>query len=333
VTATPPVAHSPSEVNPARLAIFGKPLPAQFESTANPISDDKVTLGRMLYYDKRLSRNQDISCNTCHDLKAYGVDGKKTSTGHKGQRGTRNSPTVYNAAGHFVQFWDGREPTIESQAGGPMINPVEMANIDHHKVELVLSSIPAYVDLFKKAFPQDPEPVNIRNATAAIGAFERKLVTPSRFDKFLAGDQTALTDAEKVGLNKFLDTGCTTCHLGTLLGGTMYQRAGLTRPWPNQTDPGRFQATKVEGDRMMFKVPSLRNITKTAPYFHDGGTDKLNDAVRMMALHQLGKELSDEDINSIVTFLGSLAGDIPAEFIKEPTLPPSTKSTPKPDPA
>jgi cytochrome c peroxidase len=331
--AAKPAAPAPATINPARLTPFGKPLPAQFESPENPITDEKVALGRMLYYDPRLSINHDISCNSCHDLANYGVDGQRTSPGHKKQLGKRNSPTVYNAAGHFVQFWDGRAATIEEQAGGPMINPLEMACADHKQVEAVCSSIPQYVDLFKKAFPGDKAPVSIKNITAAIGAFERKLTTPSRFDKFLGGDMAALSDEEKAGFLKFMNSGCTACHMGNQLGGTLYQKLGLINPWPNEKDLGRFEVTKNEADRMMFKVPGLRNVAKTAPYFHDGSVDKLEDAIKLMAKHQTAAELSDDDVKSIATFFNSLTGEIPTEFIKKPELPPSTKKTPKPNPA
>lgn len=325
-----PAGPPPSEVDPARLAAFGKPLPKEFESKDNPLTEEKVSLGRMLYYDKRLSLGQDISCNTCHDLAKYGVDGLKTSSGHKKQFGTRNAQTVYNAAGHFVQFWDGRAAHVEEQAGGPMINPVEMAYPDHKVIEAILASIPQYLELFKKAFPGDKNPVTIKNATYAIGAFERRLVTPARFDKFLAGDMKALTDEEKIGFNKFLDSGCTACHMGNQLGGTMYQKLGLIKPWPSDKDPGRFQATKNEADKMFFKVPGLRNIAKTAPYFHDGSVTNLEEAIKMMAEYQTGRPISDADAKSIATFFNSLTGDIPTDFIKEPALPPSTKKTPKP---
>ncbi len=217
-------------IDPARLAVFGKPLPASYDSTDNPPTDEKTALGRQLYYDKRLSKNQDLSCNSCHDLAKYGVDGAKFSSGHKKQLGGRNAPTVYNAAGHVAQFWDGRAKDVEEQAGGPMINPVEMALPDHKRAETVLQSIPGYVEAFKKAFPGDKQPVTIKNATAAIGAFERRLLTPSRFDKFLGGEVNALNDVEKAGLLKFLDVGCVACHSGTLLGGTAYQNKAVAKP-------------------------------------------------------------------------------------------------------
>ena len=328
-TAAPPAAPP---LDPARLAVFGSALPQHYDSKDNPPIDDKIALGRQLYYDKRLSKNQDVSCNSCHDLANYGVDGKKFSQGHKKQLGGRNSPSVYQAAGHIAQFWDGRAKDVEEQAGGPMVNPVEMALPDHKRAEAVLQSIPGYLEAFKKAFPADKQPVTIKNATAAIGAFERRLLTPSRFDKFLSGDIGALNDVEKAGLLKFLDTGCVACHSGTLLGGTTYQKVGAVKPWPNQTDLGRAALTKNDADKFMFKVPSLRNVARTAPYFHDGSVDKLTDAVKLMASHQLGRELAEADAQSIANFLDSLTGDIPTEYIHEPALPPSGKTTPKPDP-
>ena len=320
------------EVDSARLVIF-KALPPVMDSAANPITEEKVVLGRMLYYDPRLSKGQDVSCNSCHELSKYGVDNQPVSDGDKGQKGTRNSPTVYNAAGHFVQFWDGRAPTVEEQAKGPILNPVEMAMPDQKKVLAVLNSMPEYVAAFQKAFPGEKHPVTFDNLAKAIGAFERKLVTVSRWDKFLGGDQAALSDEEKTGLNKFLDAGCQNCHNGIYVGGSMFQKLGLARPWDNTNDPGRFAVTKQEADRMVFKVPTLRNVEKTAPYFHDGSITTLEDAVRKMADHQLARTLNKEEADSIVTFLKALTGELPTEYIKEPPLPKSTGKTPKPDKA
>lgn len=324
--------NKPVTVDPAKLAVF-KALPVTMESAGNPITDEKVALGRMLYFEKRLSKGQDVSCATCHELTKYGVDGASTSTGHKGQKGNRNSPTVYNAAGHFVQFWDGRAPTVEEQAKGPILNPVEMAMSSEKDAIAVLKSMPEYVQAFQKAFPKDKDPVTYDNVGFAIGAFERKLVTASRWDKFLNGDQAALTDAEKVGLNKFLDAGCQTCHNGTYMGGNMFQKLGAVKQWPADKDLGRFAVTKQEADKMVFKVETLRNIDRTGPYYHDGSVATLNDAVAKMAEFQLGKTLSKEDVDSIVTFLKTLTGDIPADYIKAPELPKSTARTPKPDKA
>ena len=319
----------PVPVDPTQLAMF-KPLPEVVESQKNPISLAKVDLGRTLYYDPRLSKNQDVSCNTCHDLAKYGVDGQQVSDGDKGQKGTRNAPTVYNAAGHFVQFWDGRAVDVEEQAKGPVLNPVEMAMPSDKAVVALLKSIPEYVDAFKKAFPNDKDPVTLENAARAIGVFERRLVTPARWDKFLKGDQTALTDAEKAGFNKFMETGCQACHAGAYLGGQIYQKLGLAAPYPDTSDLGREAVTKEDSDRMVFKVPSLRNVARTAPYFHNGKVGTLEEAVKSMGQYQLGKQLKDEDVASIVTFLKTLTGAIPVEYIQPPVLPKSTDKTPKP---
>lgn len=317
-------------IDPAALRMFG-PLPDTMPSNANPITDEKVVLGRMLYYETRLSKSQEISCNSCHMLDKYGVDGQATSDGHKGQKGDRNSPTVYNAAGHFAQFWDGRARDVEEQAKGPVMNPVEMAMGSEKQVIEVLKSIPEYRAAFKKAFPEEKDPMNYENMARAIGAFERKLVTPSRWDKFLRGDQNALTNEEKAGFNVFMETGCQACHAGTYLGGNLYQRLGAARPWPDTSDIGREKVTKSEADKMVFKVPGLRNIEKTKPYYHNGKVETLEEAVSRMGEYQLGKNLSDGQVRSIATWLKTLTGDIPADYIKPPALPKSTNKTPKPD--
>jgi cytochrome c peroxidase len=307
-------------------------LPEVFESEDNPVTDAKVELGRMLFYEKRLSKNHDVSCNSCHGLSNYGVDGDPTSEGHKGQHGDRNSPTVYNAGNHIAQFWDGRAETLEDQAKGPILNPVEMAMPDEAAVVKMLKSMPEYVDAFKKAFPDDAQPVSYDNMAKAIGAFERKLVTPSRFDEFLAGKEDALTDQEVRGFSKFLSFGCPTCHYGVAVGGETFQKLGLVKEWPDKSDLGRYEITKKEDDKMKFRVPSLRNVEKTAPYFHKGQVKTLPEVVKFMAWHQLGKELSDEDIADVVAFLKSLTGKLPTDYIKEPKLPESTATTPKADP-
>jgi len=321
---------SSQTIEPDRLAMF-KPLPEALPMKAGGAEAERVALGRMLYYDTRLSRSQTISCNDCHKLDAYGVDHEATSEGFRKQHGERNSPTVYNAAAHFVQFWDGRAKDVEAQAKGPMLNPVEMAMASDKQVAAVLKSMPEYVDAFKKAFPGQRDPVTFDNATNAIGAFERKLLTPARWDKFLKGDQAALTPEEKAGFNLFYETGCETCHAGALVGGSLYQKLGNAKRYPDTSDLGRYQVTKDAGDRMIFKVPSLRNVEKTGPYFHNGKVTKLEDAVTQMADYQLGKKLTAEEAASIATYLHSLTGAIPTELIKPPVLPPSTAKTPKPE--
>ncbi|MFO0660700.1 MAG: cytochrome-c peroxidase [Polyangiaceae bacterium] len=325
-------AASKKEPDASKLSLI-KALPASWDVKDAKALDKKIELGRMLYFETRLSKNQDVSCNSCHKLDSFGVDGQPTSSGHKKQLGGRNSPTVYNAAAHFVQFWDGRAADVEAQAKGPILNPVEMAMPSEAKVVEVLKSIPEYVKAFEAAFPEEKDAVTYNNLAIAIGAFERRLSTPSKFDKYLAGDKSALNEAEKEGLSLFLETGCTACHIGSTVGGTMYQKAGLVVPWPNQKDQGRFEVTKKDEDKMRFKVPSLRNIEKTAPYFHDGSVASLDEAVKMMAKHQLGKDLKPEEITSIVTFLKTLTGDVPKEYIQAPKLPASTAKTPKADPS
>lgn len=314
------------------LAPFLPPLGTEFPPPQGAIPSELVSLGQMLYFDPRLSKNQDLSCNTCHLLDKFGVDGAKVSTGHKGQKGGRNAPTVYNAAGHFVQFWDGRSPSIEHQATQPVQNPVEMAMPGEKAVAEVLESIPGYQAAFAKAFPQSRPAATLTNAGIAIGAFERKLATPGRWDKFLKGDGGALTQPEQDGFQKFVTTGCPTCHGGTLLGGNSYQKLGAVEPWPNQADTGRMSVTKAETDKMMFKVPSLRNIAETAPYFHDSSASTLEEAVTLMAKHQLGKVVTNEEVASIVTFLKALTGEIPEALTKKPELPASSPTTPKPNP-
>lgn len=310
-----------------------KPLSKQFESKDNPVTKEKVALGRQLFFEKRLSKNHDVSCNSCHALSKYGVDGEPTSQGHKKQRGDRNSPTVFNAGAHFAQFWDGRAKDLEEQAKGPVLNPVEMAMADAAAVEKVLKSIPGYAPMFKAAFPNDKEPITYDNMAKAIGAFERTLAVPSRFDAFLGGDEKALTDAEKKGLETFLATGCTACHMGEGVGGAMYQKLGLVKPVAGLKDEGRSKISKNDADKFFFKAPSLRNIEKTAPYLHDGSKKTLEETVAFMGEYQLGKQLKKDEVDSIVTFLKALTGELPkGDALTEPRPLPGGKDTPKPDP-
>jgi cytochrome c peroxidase len=241
-----------------------------------------------------------------------------------------NAPTVYNAAGHFVQFWDGRAPTVEEQAKGPITNPVEMAMPSNAAVVQVIASMPEYVALFQTAFPKDKDPITYNNMALAIGAFERGLVTPSRWDALLKGDQSALTDAEKSGFNTFAATGCQWCHSGPYVGGATYQKLGVVKPWPDQTDQGVYQLSKEEIDKMVFKVPSLRNINKTGPYFHDGSVPTLDQAILNMAVHQRGVTLTDPQVKSIGIWMNALTGQVPMNYIKPSELPKSTSQTPHP---
>jgi cytochrome c peroxidase len=317
------------EVNPGALQAFGV-LPAVMESASNPLTPERVSLGRKLYFEKRLSRSRDISCNTCHPLDAYGAEDTPTSTGFKGQKGSRNAPTVFNAAGHIAQFWDGRASDVEEQAKGPMMNPIEMAMPSDKMVVAALRSVPEYQEDFAKAFPGEKNPLTLDNAAKAIAAFERTLSTPSRWDKFLSGDGAALTAEEKAGFNKFTEVGCQACHAGAYVGGAMFQKLGVVKAWPSTVDPGRFAVTKQEADRMVFKVPSLRNIEKTAPYFHDGSVATLDDAVKAMAEYQLGRALKDEEVREIVSWLKVLTAKVPRDVTRPPEAPQATTATARP---
>lgn len=336
----PPMPAGPdAEQLLAQVKNIFTPLPDKLENPNNPITDAKVALGRMLYYDTRLSKNQDIACNSCHDLASYGVDvreapdKRQTSKGHKGLLGDRNSPTTVNAALHFRQFWDGRAADVEEQAKGPVLNPVEMAMPDDKAVVKVLKSIPGYAAAFKAAFPEDKDPITFDNMAKAIAAFERGLLTPAPFDEFLKGKKEALSTQQLRGLKLFVDTGCITCHMGPGLGGSLYQKLGLIKPYETK-DPGRFKETQNPADMNFFKVPSLRNIEKTAPYLHDGSIATLEQVVDMMAEYQTQKgKLEQAQIADMVAFLKTLTGPIPQEYIAKPELPASGPKTPKPDPS
>ncbi len=312
-------------------AIFGV-LPAEASNPENAITPAKVALGRILYYEPRLSKNHDISCNTCHLLDRHGVDGLPTSTGHRDQRGGRNAPTVYNAALHIAQFWDGRAADVEEQAKGPILNPIEMAMPSEKAVVAVVDSIPGYAPLFAGAFPEDANPISYDNMARAIGAFERKLLTPSPLDTFIAGDDNALSDEQLVGLDAFVSSGCTTCHQGVGIGGGLYQKLGVIKPYPTE-DPGRMEVTGNEADKRVFKVPSLRNIAKTGPYLHDGSIQELDEMIRIMAEYQLGIPVDDAQVSAIQAFLEALTGAVDAELIAMPELPPSGPDTPAADPS
>lgn len=303
-------------------AIF-KPLPATAEKADNKLTPEKIALGKMLYYDTRLSKTGNNSCNSCHNLSTFGVDNLPTSKGDAGKFGTRNSPTVLNAATHDFQFWDGRAKDVEEQAGMPVLNPVEMAMPSKDFVVKKLKGITEYQELFKSAFPDEKDALTYANMEKAIGAFERTLITPSAFDKYLGGDVQALNADERAGLKQFITVGCNQCHVGSNLGGNMFQKFGLYtdyRPLTNSkgTDNGKMDITKQASDKDIFKVPGMRNVAKTQPYFHDGSVTDLKDAVRIMGKTQLNKDLTEAQINSIVTFLNTLTADVPEDVKKAP---------------
>lgn len=307
------------------LAFF-HPLPEVVEHPAGPDTPEKVALGNKLFLDPRLSEDGTISCNSCHKLDRYGVDNSPTSVGVRGQHGGRNSPTVFNAALHNMQFWDGRATDVEQQAGMPVLNPVEMAIPSEAFLVKRLKAAPDYPDLFRVAFPADKDPLNYANIREAIGAFERTLLTPSRFDDFLKGIPNALTPNETAGLSVFLEVGCTNCHTGTAVGGTMLQKFGVHQDFRAFTgssaeDQGRKQVSGVEADRDVFKVPALRNVTRTAPFFHDGRVAQLDSAIRIMATVQLAKELNDQQLSDLKAFLEALTGTPPKTVATTTSLP------------
>lgn len=289
----------------------------------------KVELGKQLFFDPRLSKSGFISCNSCHNLSMGGSDNLKTSIGHNWQKGPINSPTVLNSSLNFAQFWDGRAKDLKEQAGGPITNPKEMA-FTHDLAVSVIASINGYRESFKKVFGTDK--IDIDKITEAIAEFEKTLVTPeSRFDKWLNGDDKALTKAELEGYNLFKTSGCIACHNGPNVGGGSFQKMGVTKEYITEnTAIGRAGVTGQDADRMFFKVPTLRNVELTYPYFHDGAADTLTQAVDVMGKLQLGREFNTEEQRKIVAFLRTLTGKQPDFVI--PQLPPSSDLTPRPEP-
>jgi cytochrome c peroxidase len=288
-----------------------------------------VELGKKLYFDTRLSKSGFISCNSCHNLSMGGTDNLKTSIGHNWQKGPINAPTVLNSSMNVAQFWDGRAADLKAQAGGPIANPGEMA-FTHELAVDVLQSIPGYVAEFKAVFGSDK--VSIDGVTKAIAAFEETLVTPnSRFDKWLKGDKKALTKDELAGYALFKESGCTACHNGPAVGGNSFQKMGVVEAYKASSPAeGRVAVTKDEADRFNFKVPTLRNVELTYPYFHDGEASTLSQAVEVMGRIQLGKTFTADENGKIVAFLKTLTGDQPS--FKMPILPPSSDATPRPTP-
>jgi cytochrome c peroxidase len=311
-----------AEIGTKARAMF-QPLAAVAENANNPITPEKVKLGKILYYDTRLSKDGNVSCNSCHNLSTFGVDNLPFSPGDEGELGDRNSNTVLNAAFQTTQFWDGRAKDVEDQAGQPILNPVEMAIPNEQFLVDRLKGIDLYKQLFAAAFPDDADPITYPNLQNAIGAFERTLVTPGRFDDYLAGNASALTVQEKQGLKTFMEVGCTTCHMGSLLGGNLFQKFGLYGNYWEMTnsdpiDEGRAKETGNEADKYMFKVPSLRNIEKTAPYFHDGSVEDLGEATKIIAKLNLDKDLTDEQVADLVAFMNALTGGVKAEWAQVP---------------
>lgn len=313
-------------------ADYFEPVPSTIPAVVdNPITPEKIDLGRALFFDPRMSASGVFSCNSCHNLATGGDDNMPTSIGHGWQKGPRNSPTVLNAIFNEAQFWDGRAPDLAEQAKGPVQAGVEMANTPDN-VLATLNSMPQYQEWFAAAFPGEADPVTFDNFAKAIEAFEATLTTPAPFDAWLNGDDAALTDEQKVGLQVFIDSGCASCHSGVNFGGNGYYPFGLIeRPGADilpEGDKGRYQVTATVDDQYVFRAAPLRNIAVTAPYFHSGVVWDLRTAVEVMATSQLGADLDADQVDAIVAFLGSLTGAVPE--IVYPILPAETATTPRP---
>ena len=309
-----------------------KPLPADAGTPERPLTPERVELGKALFFEMRVSTDGKISCAACHNPSLYGTDALPRSVGNQGKIIPRNAPTVFNTALQFVQHYGGNRADVEEQALKALISPLAYGNADYAAAEARLRSLPGYRALFEKAFPGEAEPVTAQNFSKAVGAYERILLTPAPFDRYLKGDTAALSAQAKQGLDKFMSFGCSGCHNGVTVGGQMYQKFGLTQDYWTLTgskeidlfkgrDKGRFQDTKNESDAFIFKVQQLRNVAVTPPYFHDGSVAELGDAVRIMAKLQLSRDLSGSDTADLVAFLESLTGEVPAQFAAVPNLP------------
>lgn len=318
------------------VAAFAVPMASQVRKepieviqAAKIASPELVELGKKLYFDPRLSKSGFISCNSCHNLSMGGSDNLKTSIGHNWQKGPINSPTVLNSAMNVAQFWDGRAATLKAQAGGPIANPGEMA-FTHELAVAMLGTIPGYVSEFERVFKS--RAIDIDKVTTAIAAFEETLVTPnSRFDKWLMGDHAALNADEQAGYTLFKSSGCTACHNGPAAGGAAFRKMGVVEPYKTENPAeGRMAVTGKDADRFNFKVPTLRNVELTYPYFHDGAADTLAESVEVMGRIQLGRRYSPDETAKIVAFLKTLTGEQPSFAM--PLLPPSSDTTPRPEP-
>lgn len=321
---------------PVAAHAFNQPLPEQAPVPANnPMNPAKITLGRQLYFDPRISRTGTVSCNSCHNVMAGGDDNRDFSMGIEGKLGGRSAPTVWNSAFMTVQFWDGRAPSLEEQAKGPMTNAVEMGMSSHTLVIDRLKAIPGYVTAFKAAFGGS-SPVTLDNAVKAIASYERTLITPnSPYDRFIKGDKKAMSAGAQRGMKLVQDLGCIACHQGPNLAGPaalpmgtgFFQKfpavpdAEIEKKYGFTKDPGRMEVTKKEADRNMWRVPTWRNVALTAPYFHNGSVKTLEEAVKIMAKLQLGKVPADAEVKDIVEFLNALTGEFPK--LEMPILPPT----------
>jgi cytochrome c peroxidase len=310
----------------AQAQLMFKPTPQDMGDAEHPLWSERVRLGRMLYFETRGSGDGTVSCARCHQPALYGTDALPKSVGVEHRLSPRNAPTVLNAAIQFVQHWRGDRTSVEDQATRALIAPPSYGNASYESAMTKLKAIPEYTALFAQAFPGQADPVTADNWGRAIGAYMRTLVTPSPFDAFLAGDDHVLSATAQAGLRTFIQVGCATCHNGIGLGGGAYRKFGLVEEYWKATgstavDKGRFDVTHDPADLYVFKVPSLRNVAMTPPYFHDGSVATLPAAVRVMARVQLGKTLTEDEVKDIAAFLRTLTGPLPADFATTPVLP------------
>lgn len=312
-----PVIEEISELNKKANTIFASISSIDVQG----ISSEMFVLGKKLYHDKALSKNYTISCSSCHNLQKYGVDNLATSPGDTKIHGNRNSPSSIYAFLHGMQFWDGRAKDVVEQAGGPILNPIEHNIPSEQFLVSRLSQIKEYQELFAAAFPQEKNPITFKNVQLAIASFEKQLNPRSKFDDYLDGNEQALSSKEKEGLGEFIAVGCVNCHNGVAVGGTMIQKFGVYNDYWKATkskhiDYGVYGLDKNENSKYLFKVPALRNVAQTYPYFHDGSVSSLKDAIQIMAKVQLNKDLSKQQIHSIEAFLKTLTGEVEASMIQ-----------------
>jgi cytochrome c peroxidase len=311
-----------------------KKLPADFADAQHPITPERIGLGKALFFDPRWSVDRNVSCATCHNPALYFTDGLSKSIGVKSKQHPRNAPTVLNMAGHISAHWRGDRKDVEDQAIGAAIGAFSTGHPDHAAWIAQIAAIDGYAAMFQRAFPNEAKPITPANLGLAIGAYERTLITPAPFDAYLDGNISALAPQARAGLRTFINTGCVACHDGVGIGGGLYRKFGLHEDYWKATgsreiDKGRFDVTKNDADLYVFKVPSLRNVAMTAPYFHDGSVATLADAVRIMARLQLGASLGDAETSDILAFLESLTGKLPDGFATVPVLPPAPLAAPR----
>lgn len=311
-----------------------QPLPRDMAIPDAPIAPERVDLGRLLFFDPRLTVDADLSCSSCHQPARHGTDGLPKSIGVRQRPHPRNAPTILNAGLNFIIHWRGDRDGLEDQVIKSLASPITSGQPDEKAIIDRLKQIPSYAPLFKAAFPDDPQPMTSENIAKAIGAYERTLVTPSPFDRYLGGDVNALSAKARGGLDTFINTGCAVCHNGVLVGGGMYKKFGVVEDYWKATgsqtiDNGRAEVTKNPDDLYVFRVASLRNVAVTAPYFHDGSVATLPEAVRVMARVQLGVTLGDAEASGLVAFLESMTGELPANFATVPTLPAGPVTPPR----